>query len=66
MTDHTVAVAQVLDVVRGQRNAALDEVAKLTAAVDDLLAENNKLRAENERLTRGDTAPTVVSGTVES
>lgn len=53
----SVDLGAVLEQVTRQRNAALDEVAKLLAYVDHL-------HAEIERLEAGQSGPPVVQGTV--
>ncbi|PZG53121.1 hypothetical protein C1I98_06070 [Spongiactinospora gelatinilytica] len=66
MDDNSVDLGRVLTRVTNQRNTALDEAAAAMAKIEELREENAGLRAEVERLKRGDTAPTVVSGSVES
>lgn len=43
----------VLGVVAGQRNAALDELAKAQVVIEQLVRERDRLAAEAERLKDG-------------
>lgn len=46
----SVPTDAVLGVVAGQRNSALDELAKAQVVVEQLVAERDRLAAEVERL----------------
>lgn len=46
----SVDISRVLDQVTRQRNAALDEISKLLAYIEEQAAEIAQLRAEIERL----------------
>lgn len=46
----SVSIEATLDVIAAQRNQALDEVAQLRALATQLMAENERLQAEVDKL----------------